>query len=130
MAGGTAPARESASVRVRVPHGDEWSRWGGDTSLEVGLLGESGDEDGGALAGISRVALAPGETADTELRLGADAFRRFHADAFRRFHADLGRRVVVDGRHRVRGAVHAEDPGTMLKMHVAQEAMPVVRRAV
>ena len=73
--------------------------------------------DGPALVGFARVPLAPGETRETDVVLGPDAFLRF--DPTR------GRRAVVDGTHRLRLALDSLDPGHCVDVHVASRPVAV-----
>ncbi|WP_346618420.1 glycoside hydrolase family 3 C-terminal domain-containing protein [Blastococcus sp. HT6-4] len=80
-----------------------------------------GATDGAALAGVARVPLAAGESADVRVVLGPEALLRFDPG--------LGRRVVADGRHRLRVAADSADEGEAFTLEVTAGRPRTVDRA-
>jgi beta-glucosidase len=78
--------------------------------VKQAYLEVAGFDDGPALVGVARVPVAAGESMETQLLIRRDAFLRYDPD--------LGRRAIVDGSHRLRMAVNAEDTGDLLTVEV------------
>jgi hypothetical protein len=68
---------------------------------------------------VTRVPLPAGANADAEVVVGPDAFLRYDPP--------LRRRAVARGRHRLRVAVHAHDPGETLTVEVTDRPLSVMR---
>ena len=120
---GAAPVRQEvtgvdvdaagAVVRIRVTNlGDRPTVHVAEAYLEL----EGFEDDGAALAGLARVPIAAGATADAEIFVAPDAFQRYDPD--------LGSRAVVAGMHRLRIGLHALDPGQTVTIRPSEGTAP------
>ncbi len=90
-------SRESASVRVRVAQGEEWSPWGASASLEAGLL-EAGDWSARFVSPVSLGGLqTPAPVLSRVIEVPADVVRaRLYATAHGTYVATVNGQRVGD----------------------------------